>query len=207
MVGVIKDYVYGDLYGKPDPVIFFSQPENTEYLYVRYKAQTPPEEALAKIGAVLKKDNPAYLFTYSFVDDQFDTVFKSESLIGSLSKIFAVLAIIISCLGLFGLAAYTAERRIKEIGIRKVLGASPTRITSLLSKDFLQLVAISCVIAFPVAWWAMHSWLQNYAYHIEIKWWTFIIAGALAIFIALVTISFQAIRTAIANLINALRRD
>jgi predicted permease len=207
VVGVIRDYLYGDLYGKPDPVIFFSRTKGTRYLYIRYKAQTQSDEALAKIAAVLKKDNPAYPFTYSFVDDQFDNVFKSETLIGSLSGIFAVLAIIISCLGLFGLAAYTAERRIKEIGIRKVLGASATRITSLLSKDFLQLVAISCIIAFPVAWWAMHSWLQNYAYHIEINWWIFIIAGCLAIFIALITVSFQAIRAAIANPINALRRD
>jgi len=207
VVGVIKDYVYGDLYGKPDPVIFFSQPEQTSYLYVRYKAKTQPGEALAAIAAVLKKDNPAYPFTYSFVNDQFDNIFKSEMLIGSLSRIFASLAIIISCLGLFGLAAYTAERRTKEIGIRKLLGASMTGIAGLLSKDFLKLVALSCFIAFPIAWWAMHGWLQQYAYHIEIGWWIFLIAGALAILIALITVSFQAVRAAIANPIKALKRD
>jgi putative ABC transport system permease protein len=207
VVGVIKDYLYGDMYGKPDPVIFFSKPDWTSFLYIRYKPTVRDDEALAKIGAVLKKDNPAYPFTYSFVDDQFNDIFKSEALIGSLSRIFAILAIIISCLGLFGLAAYTAERRFKEIGIRKVLGASAARITGLLSRDFLQLVAISCLVAFPVAWWAMNSWLQNYAYHIDINWWVFIIAGCLAIFIALVTVSFQAIKAAIANPIKALRRD
>jgi ABC-type antimicrobial peptide transport system permease subunit len=207
VVGVVKDYVYGDLYGKPDPVIFFSRPEETSYLYVRYAAKARPDEALAAIAAVLKKDNPAYPFTYSFVNDQFDSMFKSEMLIGSLSRVFAILAIIISCMGLFGLAAYTAERRTKEIGIRKLLGASMRGIAGLLSRDFLKLVALSCLIAFPIAWWAMHDWLQHYAYHIEIGWWIFLVAGALAILIAMITVSLQAIRAAVANPIKALKRD
>jgi putative ABC transport system permease protein len=125
----------------------------------------------------LKKDNPAYPFTYQFVDDQFNNMFFVETLISSLAKIFASLAIFISCLGLFGLSAYTAERRIKEIGVRKVLGASVTSITSLLSKDFLKLVIIACVVAFPIAWLIMHNWLQNYQYRIEISWWIFLAAG------------------------------
>jgi hypothetical protein len=207
VVGVVKDYIYGDMYGQPDPVIFFSRPEWTSFLYVRYRQTASAEDALAKIGAVMKRDNPGYPFIYSFVDDQFNNLFKAEMLIGVLSRVFAVLAIIISCLGLFGLAAYTAERRIKEISIRKVLGASAGRITGLLSRDFLQLVALSCLVAFPVAWWAMHSWLQNYAYHIGIDWWIFVAAGGAAIFIALLTVSFQAIRAAIANPIKALRGD
>jgi putative ABC transport system permease protein len=113
----------------------------------------------------------------------------------------------ISCIGLFGLAAYTAERRIKEIGIRKVLGASVARITRLLSKDFLALVALSCIIAFPVAWWAMSSWLQNYPYHIEISWWIFFAAGFLAMLIALITVSFQAIKAAIVNPVKSLKTE
>ena len=128
-------------------------------------------------------------------------------LISKLSRVFAALAIIISCLGLFGLAAYTAERRTKEIGVRKVLGASVSGIATLLSKDFLKLVSLSCIIAFPVAWWMMHSWLQNYQYRIEISWGIFLIAGLLAILIALTTVSFQAIKAAVANPVKSLRTE
>lgn len=128
-------------------------------------------------------------------------------LISKLSGVFTALAIAISCLGLFGLAAFTAERRIKEISIRKVLGASVLRISGTLSREFLQLVVLSCLISFPLAWWAMHNWLQNYAYHLEISWWIFLIAGLMAILNALITIGFQAVRAAIANPIEALRTD
>ncbi|MDP4212324.1 MAG: hypothetical protein Q8926_06830 [Bacteroidota bacterium] len=128
-------------------------------------------------------------------------------LISKLSGVFTALAIAISCLGLFGLAAFTAELRIKEISIRKVLGASVLRISGTLSREFLQLVVLSCLISFPLASWAMHNWLQNYAYHIEISWWIFLIAGLMAILNALITIGFQAVRAAIANPIEALRTD
>jgi ABC-type antimicrobial peptide transport system permease subunit len=124
-----------------------------------------------------------------------------------LSSIFAILAIIISCLGLFSLAAYTAERRIKEIGIRKVLGASVSGLAGLLSKDFLQLVGISCLLAFPAAWLIMHNWLQKYEYRINIHWWIFAAAGLSAILIALVTVSFQAVKTALANPVKSLRSE
>jgi ABC-type antimicrobial peptide transport system permease subunit len=134
-------------------------------------------------------------------------MFLSEMLISKLSRVFAALAIIISCLGLFGLAAYTAERRTKEIGVRKVLGASVAGLAGLLSKDFLKLVALSCVVAFPISWWVMHSWLQGYTYRINISWWIFIAAAVLAIVIALATISFQAIKAAIANPIKSLRTE
>jgi ABC-type antimicrobial peptide transport system permease subunit len=208
VVGVVNDYVYGDMYGKPDPVIFFyAAPRFDNTMYVRIKAQGNIESAVKKIGEVIKEDNPAYPFEYQFVDDQFNQMFTNEQLISKLSRVFATLAIIISCLGLFGLAAYTAERRTKEIGIRKVLGASISGITTLLSKDFLQLVAISCIVAFPVAWWMMHSWLQNYQYRIEISWWIFLAAGISAILIALFTISFQSIKAAIANPVKALRSE
>jgi putative ABC transport system permease protein len=206
--GVVKDYVYGDMYSpESSPVIFYAIPQFTNLLYVRTKAHTRPDQALAGMEAILKKENPGYPFEYQFVDEQFNEIFKSEMLVSKLSGVFTVLAIMISCLGLFGLAAYTAERRIKEIGIRKVLGAGVFRISGLLSAEFLQLVSISCIIAFPIAWWAMQKWLQNYAYHVAISWWIFLMAGLLAILIALITVSFQAIKAAIANPIEALRTN
>ena len=155
----------------------------------------------------MKKDNPSYPFDYRFVDDQFSGMMQNELLMGKLSRAFAMLAILISCLGLFGLAAYTAERRTKEIGIRKVLGGSIAGISALLSGEFLQLVAISCVIAFPLAWLAMQQWLQGYQYRVEIQWWVFILAGIAAISISLLTVSFQAVRAAMMNPVKALRTE
>lgn len=208
VVGVVNDYVYGDMYGKPDPVMFqCTAPERTNEMYIRLKAGQPVEQALAKIEAVFKKDNAAYPFVYRFVDDQFNQMFLSEMLIGKLSRVFSLLAILISCLGLFGLAAYTAERRTKEIGVRKVLGASVTGIATLLSKDFLKLVGTACLIAFPIGWWAMNNWLQNYKYRIEINWWIFLMAGVAAILIAVITISFQSVKAATANPVKSLRTE
>jgi putative ABC transport system permease protein len=207
VIGVVKDYVYGDMYGESAPVIFYDIPQEAKLMYVRTKANSDAESALAKIGAVMKKNNPAYPFEYKFVDDQFNAQFLSETLISKLSRVFASLAVIISCLGLFGLAAYTAERRKKEIGVRKVLGASVPGIAALLSKDFIKLVCISCIVAFPIAWWMMHSWLQAYQYRIHISSWIFLIAGILAILIALLTVSFQAIRAATANPVKSLRTE
>jgi putative ABC transport system permease protein len=208
IVGVTKDFVFGDVYAKADPLVFMCYPEdNFGYMYIRTKPQSNTEKAIAKIETLMKNSNPGYPFDYVFVDQEFDKQFKSEMLIGMLSRIFALLAIIISCLGLFGLAAYTAERRTKEIGIRKVLGASVAGITSLLSKDFLRLIFISAIVSFPLSWWFMHKWLQNYAYRITISWWIFALAGSLALVIALVTISFQSIRAAIANPAKSLRTE
>jgi putative ABC transport system permease protein len=207
VVGVVKDFVYGDMYGKPDPLIFFCYPPNGGVMYVHLKPQTSTQAALASVQAVLKTYNPGYPFDYRFVDDDFNELFKTESLIGKLSQVFAALAIVISCLGLFGLAAYTAERRTKEIGIRRVLGASGAAVVRLLSKDFLLLVAISAALAFPVAWFAMQKWLQSYAYRIQIQWWVFVLAGTLAMAIAWLTVSFQAIRAAAANPAGSLRTE
>ncbi len=207
IVGVTRDFVFGDMYANSDPLVFFCYPEYYNNLYIHLKPSAKPEQALAKIETIIKKYNPAYPFDYRFVNDQFDKIFKSEMLIGKLSRVFAVLAIIISCLGLFGLAAYTAERRTKEIGIRKVLGATVSGITGLLSKDFLRLVFIAAIIAFPLSWWAMHKWLQNYSYRIEIKWWVFGVAGLLAMLIAWITVGFQAIKAAISNPVKSLRTE
>ncbi len=208
VIGVVKDYVYGNIYGKADPVIIFCKPpEYQNFIYVRLKPKSDVEKAVAKITGVMKKDDPAYPLEYKFVDDQFNAMYQNETLISTVSSVFAVLAIIISCMGLFGLATYTAERRIKEIGIRKVLGASVSAITTLLSKDFLQLVAIACLVAFPVAWWIMHNWLQHYEYRITISWWIFLAAAFTAVLIALLTISFQSIKAALANPVKSLRTE
>jgi putative ABC transport system permease protein len=208
VVGVVNDYVYGDMYGKPDPVMFIcTAPANTTVMYTRLKANSNTEQAIAKIAAIMKKDNPAYPFNYVFVDDLFNYMFTNEVLISKLSTVFATLAILISCLGLFGLAAYMAERRTREIGIRKVLGASVSGITGLLSKDFLKLVFISAIVAFPVAWLIMSKWLQNYTYRIGISWWIFLLAGVVAMLIAVFTISFQAIKAAVSNPVNSLRTE
>jgi lipoprotein signal peptidase len=181
IVGVVKDFVFVDMYKKPEPLILFCEPSSGE--------------------------RAGYPFEYRFLDDEFNKLFSSESMIGRLSRLFAILAIIISCLGLFGLAAYTAERRTKEIGIRKILGASLTNVVALLSRDFLQLVALSAIIAFPVAWLAMDSWLTGYAYRISISWWVFAIAGVLAVIVALCTVSFQAVKAGLSNPVKSLRTE
>ena len=146
-------------------------------------------------------------FTYSFMDDLYNKTYSAEQKTGSILNIFSILTIFVACLGLFGLVTYTAEQRTKEIGIRKVLGASVTQVTQMLSKEFLKLVLIASLIAFPVGWLAMNKWLQGFAYRINISWWVFIVAGAGAIAIALITVSVQAIRAAVANPVRSLRTE
>jgi len=210
VVGVVKDFVFGDIYGRAEPVLFFCSygtNSDSRYLYVRIKPGVPEQAAVARMQAVLKKDNPAYPVDYRFVSDDFSQMFKSEALMGQLSKVFAVLAILISCLGLFGLSAYMAERRVKEVGIRKVLGASVTGLTGLLSKEFLQLVGLSALIAFPLAWFAMDHWLRQFAYRVRVEWWIFFAAGFVALVIALLTVSFQSVRAAMMNPARSLRSE
>lgn len=207
VVGVVKDFLYGDMYGKSDPVIFLNAPTEAQYMYVRIAKTADTNNAITAMASVMQKNNVAFPFEYEFVDDAFNQKFKSEMLVGTLSKLFAILAIIISCLGLFGLAAYTSEQRSKEIGVRKVLGASVANIVNLLSKDFIRLVILSIAIAIPLAWWAMSSWLQSYAYRINMQWWMFALAGLGAITIAMLTVSFQAIKAAINNPVKSLRTE
>ncbi|HSZ35377.1 MAG TPA: FtsX-like permease family protein, partial [Puia sp.] len=207
IAGIIKDVVYNDVYAAGSPLILFCYPKNANILTIRIKPNVDLSEALEKTEAVFKTNNPGYPFEYKFLDEEFNKLFSTETLIGNLAGIFSVLAIFISCLGLFGLAAYTAERRRKEIGIRKVLGASAQGLAGLLSKEFLKLVALSCIIAFPVSWWAMQDWLQDYQYRTTIHWWIFAMAGISSLAIALVTVSFQAIKAAIANPITSLRSE
>jgi putative ABC transport system permease protein len=207
IAGIIKDFLYNDMYAPGAPILLYNHPAGTSFLTIRFKANADLQDALTKTGAIIKVNNPGYPFEYKFIDEDFGQLFKTETLTGNLAGVFASLAIFISCLGLFGLAAYTAERRVKEIGIRKVLGASVASLTGLLSKDFLQLVGVSCLIAFPVAWWALNNWLQNYQYRVTIHWWVFANAGVLALLIALATVSFQAIKAALSNPVNSLRNE
>lgn len=151
--------------------------------------------------------NPKFPFDYRFADDEYQKLYKSETVVGSLANYFAFLAIFISCLGLLGLSAFTAEQRTKEIGVRKVLGASVSSIFGLLSKDFLKLVLLAIVIATPLAWWAMSQWLQGFAYQVDLSWWIFALAGLLAIGIALLTISFQSVKAALMNPVKSLRSE
>jgi len=153
------------------------------------------------------KFTPEYPIEYKFLDENFEQMYKAEDKLKSLLWIFTGIAIFVGCLGLFGLAAYTAERRRKEVGIRKVLGATTQSVVLLLSKDFVKLVAISLLVASPVAWYFMNKWLQNFSYRINIGWWVFAIAAVLAISIAFVTVSFQAIKAAIANPVKSLRTE
>lgn len=207
VIGVVKDYLYGDMYGTSDPVMFFNEPSYAQYMYVKTKSGTEMTKTLAVMETVMKANNPAFPFEFEFVDESFNSRFKSEKMMGSLSQIFAILAIIISCLGLFGLSAYTAEQRRKEIGVRKVLGSSVTGIVKLLSKDFLSLVLIALLVAGPIAWWAMKNWLESFNYRIEINPWVFALAGLVAIGIALLTVSFQAVKAALANPVKSLRTE
>jgi ABC-type antimicrobial peptide transport system permease subunit len=195
------------VYGEGQPLILFNGNYSSTVMAVRFKPNVNLSVALQKTGDVLKAENPGFPFEYHFADKDFDEMFSSETLIGKLAGVFAMLAIFISCLGLFGLAAYTAQRRTKEIGVRKVLGASVAGLTGLLAKEFLQLVTVSCIIAFPIAWWFMHNWLQDYAYRTTIQWWMFASAGLIALLIALITVSFQSIKAAIANPVKSLRTE
>ena len=207
IVGVVNDFVYSDFYASAAPLILFAQPAYTSFLFIRLKQDINMAHALEKVESVIKTHNPGYPFEFKFMDEEFDKLFKSEMLVEKLSRVFAMLAIFISCLGLFGLAAYTAERRTKEIGIRKVLGASVTGIVGLLSIDFLKLVMISILIAFPLTWYFMNQWLQDFAYRITISWTVFVVAGLAAIMIAIATISFQAIKAALSNPVKNLRAE
>ncbi|TMU55202.1 ABC transporter permease [Flagellimonas algicola] len=209
VVGVVNDFRYGNLYsnGSTGPVMFFNKPEWARQMYIKTKSGIAMTETLQSIEEVLKKYNPVFPFEYRFENDLFNARFKNEELIGSLSKIFSVLAICIACLGLFGLAAFTAEQRKKEIGVRKVLGANVLGIVQLLSKDFMKLVLVALVIAFPLAYYIMSNWLRDFAYRIDISWIVFVMAGTISVFIALLTVSFQAIKSATANPVKSLRTE
>jgi len=207
IVGVIDNMVMQSPYMPVQPTIFFVDYNWANIITIRIKPTAPIQEALAKIGSVFKKYNPASPFDYQFTDENYAKKFSDEERIGKLASIFAILAIFISSLGLFGLASFVAEQRTKEIGVRKVLGASVFNLWKMLSKDFVGLVVISCVIAAPIAWYFLSGWLKGYKYHTTISWWIFVVSCLGALLITLLTVSFQAIKAAVANPVKSLRSE
>jgi predicted permease len=211
VVGVVKDFVYGDVYRKsPSPVIFITDPGVTNFLKVltiRLRGSSDIQGDLKKIEKIMKAYNPEYPFEYAFTDAEFDKLFKTEALVQHLAGIFGGLAVFISCLGLFGLASYTTQRRSKEIGIRKILGATVNNITSMISSDFLKLVGLSFIVAFPVAWLIMHNWLQSYEYRTPIYWWVFGSVGLLTLVCTMLTVGFQTLKAALRNPTDVLRSE
>ncbi|MGC4101691.1 ABC transporter permease [Ferruginibacter sp.] len=207
VVGVVKDYITGSPYEEIPPVVIEGPNAWFNTMHIKLNAANSTTDNLAKAEKIFKTYNAAYPFEYHFVDEEYAIKFNDEQKTKTLAGLFSALAIIISCLGLFGLSAYVAESRVKEIGVRKVLGASAFNITQLLSLDFVKLVFIALLIASPLAWYAMNKWLENYTYRVSISWTIFLIAGAVAIIIALLTVSFQAIKAAIANPVKSLRTE
>jgi ABC-type antimicrobial peptide transport system permease subunit len=209
VVGVIKDFILESPYQKDiNPMMIFGPANSNGYvLHLKLNAANNTAANLAKIEKIFKEYNPQYPFEYVFADEAYAKKFDDTQRTGKLASLFAGLTIFISCLGLFALAAYSAENRTKEIGVRKVLGASVFNITSLMSKDFLKLVIISFAIASPIAWFAMEKWLDDYSYRINMQWWIFAAAGLLSVIIALITIIFHVLKAAIANPVRSLRTE
>ncbi|WP_423147759.1 ABC transporter permease [Rubrolithibacter danxiaensis] len=206
IIGVVKDFTYQSLHNKTGPLVAFNDPQWFRFFMVR-TVPGKSKRAIDFIQSIWKKQLPGHPVEYNFLDDNFNELYKEDQRTSFLIFVFAIIAVLISSLGLFGLAAFTTEQRAKEIGIRKVLGATVENITTMLSRDFVKLISIAIIIAVPVAFFAMNKWMQNFAYRTDITWWMFALAGLLALLIALVTISFQAIKAAIANPIKSLRTE
>ena len=206
VIGVVQDFHYKSLHEKVTTSVIQIYPGVNFKIAVKLKT-TDIRNTIAFINGVWNRFSPGYPLDYNFMDETYGKMYKAEEKLGSLLWIFTIMAIIVGCMGLFGLAAFSAEQRTKEIGIRKVLGASVINIAGLLSRTFLKLVLIASVIAFPIAWWAMNNWLKNFPYRVNITWWVFGIAAIAAVGIALITVSFQAIKAAIANPVKSLRTE
>lgn len=207
ILGVIKDMVKGSPYEPTDPSIIFLSENDMPWLYIKMKPNVSPHEALPKIKTVLAGIAPSAPFDYTFADDAYEAKFKAEEQIGKLATLFSGLALLISCLGLFGLASFMAEQRTKEIGIRKIMGASIVNVWTMLSKDFVVLVLISCGLAIPISFYYMNSWLGQYEYKTDISWNIYVLTGVGALVLTLLTISFQAVKAAVMNPVNSLRSE
>jgi ABC-type antimicrobial peptide transport system permease subunit len=204
IVGIVRDYHFQSMYKKISPA-FLALAQNNDFTLVKIKSGME-KQTISGIENLFKQYNPGLSFDYAFLDDDYAALYASEQRVAVLSRYFAGIAIIISCLGLFGLAAFTAQKRQKEISIRKIVGAKVSNIALMLSKDFFKLVLISILIGFPVSWWVMNEWLLSFAYRIHIGAVIFIIAAVSILLITLLTISFQSIKAAIANPVKSLRR-
>lgn len=207
IIGVVKDIVMESPYEPVQPAIYFINEDAFNLLHIKINPAVSASVALPKIESVLKNIVPSALFDYKFVDEEYARKFSQEEHIGTLAGIFSMLAIFISCLGLFGLASFVAEQRTKEIGIRKVLGASVYNLWHMQTKEFIALVILACLIAIPVSYWVMHSWLEKYEYHIEISIWILLVPCIGALVITLLTVSYQAVKAALMNPVKSLRNQ
>jgi putative ABC transport system permease protein len=206
VVGIVRDFHFNSLKHEVEPLAMFLSFSNFNSIVLKID-MSRASEAIAAVETTWKKHFPNSYFDYSFVDERLDVQYRSELRFGSLFGAFSLFSIFIACLGLFGLAAYTAERRTKEIGIRKVLGASVAGITGLLARDFLKLVALAIFIASPVAYYFMQKWLADFAYRIDLQWWMFAAAGLAAVAVAFLTVGFQSVKAALANPVKSLRSE
>ena len=209
IVGICNDFHFESMHQKIVPLLM-RMPSNNMGRYGNLSVKVGGNNRTSAISSVEKtwyKFLPEVPFTYTFLDESYGRLYEAEQKQGTIFTLFAFIAIFIACLGLFGLSAFSITQRIKEIGIRKVLGASVPNIVGLLSKDFLKLVGIAAVIAFPIAWYIMYNWLQDFAYRTSIAWWVFVVAGVIAAAIALLTISFHAIKAAMSNPVKSLRTE
>jgi ABC-type antimicrobial peptide transport system permease subunit len=207
IIGVIKDYNFSSLYNKIDPLVIGDNAEDFKPEFFIKIAPGNIPKAMEAIAAVWKKYIPDAPFEYQFMDQAFDHLYEGDLKISRLVLLFSCISIVISALGLFSLTAFVAEQRKREIGIRKVLGAAVAQITMMLSREFLALVLIAVIIAVPVGYWAAIKWLENFAYKVGVSGWDFVIAGSMVLLIALVTVSFHAVRAAAANPVDALRNE
>jgi putative ABC transport system permease protein len=208
LVGIVKDFNFESLHANINPIVFFIPDGGGNFSNISIKVDgNQVQNALSQVEKTWGQFVPDFPYQYTFVDESFGELYEAEQRQGRLFTIFSGIAIFIACLGLFGLAAFATSQRVKEIGVRKVLGASVGNIVTLISKDFVWLVLIAAVIAVPVAWYAMRSWLEDFAYRINLPWWMFALAGFLALLVALGTVSFQAVRAAVANPVNSLRSE
>ncbi|NML38148.1 FtsX-like permease family protein [Chitinophaga sp. G-6-1-13] len=207
VIGVVKDALMGSPYSSVPPCMFLYNPDWANVITYRLSPGVPTDKAIATLTTVFNKHNPFYSYRYQFINDAYADKFRFETLVGNLAGVFAVLAIFISCLGLFGLAAYMAEQRTKEIGIRKVLGASISQVWLLLSKDFVVLVVLSCIVAAPLTWYVLQRWLQQYEYRINISVGVLLITALGAVTITIITVSFQSIRAALADPVKSLKAE
>jgi len=209
VVGITKDFNFRSLREKIAPMVMAYKdgtPHSIDYFAVRLNTDKA-EQTLKQLESILHKIDANHLFEYHFLDKQWDVFYREDQKRQTIFLAIAVMTILIACLELFGLATYAAEQRIKEIGIRKVLGASVTQLIAMLSKEFVKLVIIAVIIAIPVAWWMMESWLNDFAYRTKIYWWVFVIAGSMALLIALCTVGLKALKAAIANPVKSLRTE
>jgi putative ABC transport system permease protein len=206
IVGVVANFNTGSLHEAMAPALMIQAPFVSETA-MKIAANTPTPQVISAVEAAWKRTYPDGIFEYRFLDEQIDSFYKAETKLFALFKVFSVMAMVICCLGLWGLASFAAEQRVKEIGIRKVLGASVSGLVALLSQDFLKMVGLAIIIAAPLAWYFMHQWLEGFAYRTNISYWVFVITAVIAIVITILTVGFRAIRAAAANPVDSLRNE